>query len=514
MTSERLIRTVVDSNNGDNGDTTRRNRFRNYLRNPNNYIIDYGDDGGAWIMFPPATKARVYTISYQYEVGQSAGADELGVQSPTEISIPASPVAVDDTTPNQYVWYRLAPGGVPVPSGNPTLSGPVKDGDAIQSGTDLVVRNFQRISGDDPATAGVEGDTWDPKDPYQYKLVSANVSPNANLGVIAFNPAGANYSVSVPGGVKPFTALVSYAVLDWHILHDDREVPVGGVVRTTLPNIRVRGDETVDLNATGAERTQVYPGLYPKLPIYTDPSTIPAASESPDIQLFNLSDASGTARLMVAGELANKATTDADADYWIDRGRTGGTYPSGAIYVNTSTNRSDPKLVVPAGSKVRILYKAVGDWAVAFQKAAKAYKQEEATGGSFPVANKSNVYAVSNSGTPSNFADDQIVFHRTELNKGVTASIEITTAAGITRLPVRQFSIQNAADAYAYANIAEIAPELKNASYKGSSITGWRVVGDINGASLKTRVIWQDGQNGRNRFRMADLETFVSRQAQ
>ncbi|MBC8141628.1 MAG: hypothetical protein H7Y38_09340, partial [Armatimonadetes bacterium] len=522
VTSDPLIRTAVDSNNGENTNTTRRNRFRNYLTTPNTYIIDYGDDGGAWVMFPPSVKTRIYTISYSYEVGRdSAGTDpdEVGVQSPVEITIPASPALVDDTTPSQYVWYKLAPGTFP------NITGPVADGDAIQPNTDIVVRNFARLAGDNPTTAPVEGTAWDATDPYQYKLISANVAPSANLGVVAFNPVGANYSVSVPGGVKPFTALVSYAVLDWHIMRDDREVPVGGVVRTTLPNIRPREDETTDLSAPVANRTQIYPGLYPQGVTYNTVASLPSIAQSPDIQVFNLSDASGTAKLLnsydaadpgsTPGDYANFATdtalaVDQQPYFWINRSRTGGTYPTGGIYINT--NR------VPVGSKVRILYKAQGNWAVAFQKAAKTYRFQEATGGQLPVANNANVFAISRNGTPTDFTDDRVVFHRTELNKGVTATVEITTGSGntrrITRLPVRQFSIQNADGQYAFANLSDIATELKNAAYNGGSITGTRIVGNIAGASLKTRVVWQDDPNGRAKYRVSDLETFVSRQAQ
>ncbi len=522
VTSESLNRNVVNATGRGDNVVDPASNFSAYLTAANSYCIDYGDDDSSPLVLLPAgsivrrpntagtyefgNKDRVFTITFTYE-------DEVGGVTVTEVSSrdytrDDLDVLVTTNYPlrkdNAAGWIRLKD-----KDGNP-----LPPGKSVVAGSESVMLNFARLKA---------SDAWDPNDPYQYKLASANISTSANLGLIAFNPAGANFSVSVPGGTKPFTALASYAVLDWHILRDDREVPPGGggigKVRTTLPSIRVKASEFVDFTATGANRTQVYPGLYPQVPIYRPGDLLPIDSISPDIQVFNLSrtDDPATAGIvenpgtpLVAGDLANKLATD---DYWINRAGRAGTYPSGTIYINTA--RVNP------GSKVRILYKAEGDWAVAFQKAAKYYRNEEVVtpAGLRPVAAKAEVFAVdpvngSNNKALAPFNDDRIYFHRSELNKGVTAVAEIDTAVGTTRLPARQFTITTPRDEHSFVVASDVFTELRQTQYNGNNITGWRVYGTVNGASLKTRVIWQDEQNGRNPWRISDLETFVTRQGQ
>lgn len=498
ITSDALFALPTDSTGndgkgGDNSDTTASSRFAGLLRGTNSYLIDYGgkETDGAYIMFPPSPKARVFTISYTYQNNDRT----IETQKSVDITIPAS------TATSQYVWYPLAPGSVIDYGGK--LTGPNGSGvtgESIQPGSDVVVRGFERIR---------SNDGWDTNDPYQYKLMSSNVgTSDANVGVVAFNPAGANYSVPTSSGTKPFMALASYAVLDWHILRDDREVPAGtnGVarIRTNLPNIRVRDEEFVDFEETSENRNQIYPGLYPKRAIYkaTD-SDLPSYDESPDIQVFNLSDPNGAFQPLFQGDFSKATGVDKNRDYWVSKNGRGGTYPSGVLYINTTR--------IKPGSKLRVLYKAEGDWAVAFQKAATNYRINEAPPGNGnptrPVAGIAESFGIAPMG--SGYTDDRIYFHRSELNKGVTAVIEYDTAAGTNRLPARQFSIANADGDYSYANAIDIAPELG----KVSGITGWRVFGNIRGASLKTRVIWHDNVNGRSPWRISDLETYVSQGA-
>ncbi|MBC8138957.1 MAG: hypothetical protein H8F28_24035 [Fibrella sp.] len=509
VTSEKLTGLSVNSIEGNNTPRNPASGYTGNLRGANSYVIDYGDqelrgnpdDEKPVILFAAESVERKFEITFSYE--DYVAGSSVVKQGTCEITVPA----------NSFGWMAVFDND----ANDDKTTG---DNDlllrkTILSGSEIVVRDFTRLA----ATA-----SWSATDPYQYKLASPNISTNANLGVIAFNPAGANFSVSVPGGTKPFTALASYAVLDWHILRDDRQVPVGGKVRTSLPSIRLKGDEFVDFTATGADRTQIYPGLFPQVPIYRSGDTPPSNTDSPDIQVFNLSDLSGTPkRLDLNDELADPGSTPGDYKnyetditlavnqqpyYWINRSGRGGTYPTGTIYINT--NR------VPVGSRVRILYKAQGDWAVAFQKAAKAYRLNPDITATRPItvgipaATTSSVaesFAVDR--RAAGFGDDRIYFHRSELNKGLTAAFEIDTADGTTRLPARQFTIPNPDGDYSYAVASEVAPEIM-----ASNVTGWRVYGDVNGASLKTRVIWQDEQNGRNPWRVSDLETFVTRQAQ
>mgnify|MGYP001205255177 FL=1 len=328
-----------------------------------------------------------------------------------------------------------------------------------------MTRQFERLA---------VGANWNPDDPYQYKLISPNVAGTlANFGVIAFNPSGANYSEQTPYGQRAFSALLSYAVLDWHILRDDREVPspesrvpagsgdVGvATVRTTLPNIRPTGDEDADGNP--------YRGLYD-----TDPTT------GPDIQVFNLENPNGVP--LNGGDYTEPL--DASFDYWVRRDR-GGSYQSGIIYINTDRVR--------AGTPLRILYKAQGDWAVALQKAVSDYRY---SGGVRPAVNQAASFGADG---------NRLYFHRTELNKAAVVTIEYVQGGEVVRLPSRQFTIDNADGAYAWVDVTRIAPQITAAG-----VTGWNVHGNIHGVSVKTRVIWKDNQTFRNPWRVQDLESII-----
>jgi len=547
VTSQPLARTAYDSLNGAATSLT----LTDYNANAdelsaavtqrgsaaNAYLIDYGNGtNGPFIMLSP-TKAQTTTTPYsftvQYRYNNAAGAIGSVVAQYTyyngSVSVEytyTTGAGVTGTNTFSVAWPAAGTQfwvQLPIP---PADLSATTNPNTVLPGSDVVTRRFTRL----PSTTA-----WDTGDPYQYKLVENNFgTTNANLGVLAFNPAGANYTATTSTGTQPFTALVSYAVLDWHILHDDREVDGGGRVRTTLPNIRVKGEAFTDLTQTGAGRNQTYPGLFPG-----DPT-------SPDLLVYNLSDPSGKPRLLTSvGDYSKHTTTDANADYWISRSGRGGTYPSGIVYLNTA-----PGHVVP-GSKVRILYKAEGDWAVALQKAATAYHNSstDASNTGINTTNYGNAGANINppagtaigfstrSSATISFVDDRIEFSRSELNKSAAAVIEIdvknktTSNIRTVRLPARQFNIDTADGDFAYKTLSDFVPEVISQQDVDDNpglvsrqnlvldpgtedMVGWRVFGNINGASLKTRVIWQDEQNGRNPWRVSDLETFITRQAQ
>ncbi|HVK03210.1 MAG TPA: hypothetical protein VM490_07025 [Armatimonadaceae bacterium] len=421
------------------------------LRGPHTYLIDYGDDNDApMILFPQVGKTVTYDVSYSYE-------DTTGAAPATATVIPVA-TQVTVTPAQAGVWQAM-----------PGFTGGT--GDTVQEGSDKVSRQFERL----PVAA-----SWSANDPYEYKLLSANVSDVANFGVVAFNPAGANYSERTPYGQRAFTALVSYAVLDWHILRDDREVPsaetvvastsgtVGvATVRTTLPNIRPKNDESAD--------GTIYQGLY-------------GETTDTDIQVFNLEDPTG---IPLRGGDYVTPLDDTNFDYWVRReGRTG-TYQTGIIYLNM--NRLRP------GTPLRILYKAQGDWAVSIQKAAANYTY---SGALRPTVNDAASFGVD---------ANRLYFHRTELNKAAVATIEYDIDFGSgrgvesRRLAARQFTIGNAEGAHAWADMTQIAPEIT-----GGNVVAWRIFGPVQGVSVKTRVIWKDNQTFRNPWRVQDLESIIT----
>ena len=465
-----MTRISVESSDGSNTNQAGR------IRSPQTYLIDYGGDGGnAFIMFQPRrprnpvrpVPQRVFLISYNYE-------DSNGLQSENQVAI----TVPDSDVP---VWQ-------PIPTAG---GGGATD---VSPGSDVVSRSFVRLKA---------GDAFDTNDPYEYKLVSNNVSDNANFGVLNFNPAGANYSERTSYGQRAFTAYVDYAVLDWHIIHEDRDVPSaflssGGLVpvKTTLTFIKKFGD--IDTN------NETYSGLYGA----NDPSKA-------DIQIFNLDDPTGTP--LIAGDYNNTAATP-NADYYIDDDPRGGTYRTGTIYVNTARLRS--------GVKLRILYKAEGDWAVSLQKAYDQYVRATQTSGGVTTSyayiptGSFNSFAVGGSG-----ANSEIRVPYTDLNKSFLVTIQYRNTSGAVK---RLSPIQMVADGvgqnpnyvagavppldkrYAYIDVSKYLASSVNQAGEFADAPEWYPYGSIQGVSAKARVIYHDNNSTSNAWRIQDLDTFLT----
>ena len=332
------------------------NQVRGYLRGSQSYLIDPDDSddddgsGKPHIFLPPTTAKKTYLISYSYDSG--SGVYKTVDKQPF-------PDAVGTGT-NGGQWETIV-----TPAGK-----------AILPGSTRVYRVFDRVTTTAPvgATPGVinwgsnaPSDPNAPYDPYQYALLSDNIknasnaSTFANIGRIAFNPAGASYGQRNAEGQQAFTAYVDYSVLDWHILREDREVPSGVPgqygeisVRTTLGNWKQKGNPNPD--------NTIYDGMF-------GPGT-------KDLVVIDLQ----TGRELATDGVdisSGSATATSAADYWLNNEQNG-SYRSGTIYVHVTkdpaTNNPTADGPVPRGSQIRILYKADGDWGVSIQKAYSRYQ--------------------------------------------------------------------------------------------------------------------------------------------
>ena len=470
-----LSRVVVESGEGKNLNAA------GYLRTQQSYLIDYGDDSTtAFIMFAPRAPAsparavpfRTFTISYTYEASD-------GLKSVQQT------ITVNDS--NDAVWQTI-----PIDASTSAMD--------VSPGSDVVTRQFARL----PAATD-----WDKYDPYQYKLVSSNVSDYANIGVLNFNPAGANYSEPTSFGNRAFTAYVDYAVLDWHIIHEDREVPGSFLsgngllpIRTTLTFIKKYGDVDSDNNT--------YNGLYNQ-----------TGQPNSDLQVFNLDDPSG--RELTRGDYNNQAATP-NADYFIDDDTRGGSYRTGTIYVNSNRLR--------AGSKLRILYKAEGDWAVALQKSYDRYTLSRDNSGNpqqYITIGNYNGFGIFPNGKP---VGAQIRVPYSDLNKSFLVTLQYRATDGSFK---RLSPIQMVADGdsslnptiessdtgsfdqhFAYIDVLKYLPavELQTGQNRFADATQWYPYGSIQGVSAKARVIWHDNNNTVNTWRVQDLDTFLTPAAQ
>lgn len=460
---------AVESGGGSNPDS-----FRGYLRNTQTYLIDYGDDGGkAYILFTPSAKKRTFFVSYSYAAKNATSGED---ESSSSVDKAAVEVAA-----GEFIWKEI-----PLPSG-----GTAED---ILERSETVTRAFTRL----PASAT---STWDASDPYEYKLLSGNISPAAgktsyaNVGVLAFNPAGANYSETTSYGQQAFRAFVDYAVLDWHILRDDREVPSvfadndGAIpIKLSLNFLKRSGDAEAD--------NSLYSGLYRD------------ASVPVDLQVFDLQGSverdpavnPGLGDPLRGGDYAVRNAND---DYWVNYDERGGTYRNGTIYLNSAR--------IKPGTQLRILYKADGDWAVSFQKALTAYEQE---------VNSGAYEARPSKGKPASFGREgmKLWFHRSELDKSVVVTLQYTNITGSTvRTAPVQLTIDQLDPAekdFAYVDLGPQTPLNRLMPGLKSGITpeqAWRVVGAANGVSLKTRVIWHDNNSTSNAWRIQDVDTYITR---
>ncbi len=463
VTGAPMVGTQVESNTG----TANPSDFSGFLRTVNNYVIDYGSDNTqAYLLVSAADHDRTLLVSFTKENGASAQTLE-----DVPVTIPM----------NTFGWV-LIPGGI----------------DLIP-GTETVKQRFERIA----AGAG-----WDDDNPYQYKLVRPNISDGAaltfaNIGMVAFNPVGAT---SAEAG-QSFSAYVDYAVLDWHIIRDDREVPssttgtAGDVpVRLSVQKVKPSGEENLD----GSE----YVGVFP--------SNDPTANS--DIVVVRLD----TGVPLTRGDYALRATTDVNSDFWINNeGRSNdSSYGSGVIYVNT--NR------VPRGTPIRILYKGMAEWGVSLSKAVANYKSvplpqnlleawdhdADATTDPMPIGSAGNFSYLTQSGV------EYLIFNDCELNKSATAVFEYTDTTGsLVRTPAAQFTLGTELELpnvpttqqnHMPSGVTDwkfVATDVTKFMPGRDTTKPWRVVGTIKGVSVKSRVIWKDSVSRKARWRIQDMDS-------
>ena len=359
----------------------------------------------------------------------------------------------------------------------------------IVPGTFTAIRQFDRL----PLVNGSY--SFNSADPYQYGLASTNINgTTANLGVLIFNPVGATLSQQAAGGQQGFTAKVDYLVADWHIIHDDVQIPQIDVtaqqvklvpVKLTLDVLKRAGDPNAD--------NTLYQGLYN--------SGNPANQN--DLDVVNLETGNGV--VYTQGNLIHGVPSpplgSGGAAYYVNTDPQSGTYRTGIIYV-------DP-FKIPAGTPIRVLYEGDGDWAIALQKAYAQYSRVASPANNAPIS-PGTYFLIQTNGTA------QIYFPRCDINKSVTASIQYKDANGtVQRIPLTQLAIDTPSGPYAYIDL------LSTLSANGTSLSAgqrkditadpnWTVYGPINGVSVKARVIWKDNNNVTNAWRIQDLDTYLT----
>ncbi|BDI32970.1 hypothetical protein CCAX7_50210 [Capsulimonas corticalis] len=218
-------------------------------------------------------------------------------------------------------------------------------------GSAVLYRPFTLLDGGDAPTT--PNDTITSKwsaDPYEFQLRKGNVGPSVNMGVLDFNPLGAGGN-----GAQPLKARISYNVYDWHLLHEDRDLPVVSedrTIRLAIDNLKKIGDAQYDQT--------LFSGIFGPL---APADLIICNLENGDSELFSSS--------ANAVDLDGDATDKTKVGISYKNGRV--TFPkAGAAPVDTVYN--DPAATPNSnGLHLRIYYMGQADWGVAIQKAPAYY---------------------------------------------------------------------------------------------------------------------------------------------
>lgn len=476
--------TITEAGSG--GGTFSPNFYRGFLRTPQDCVADLNEDGsgGAWVLVSPSSQPRIFTARY---IKLDNDHDDNPFDGPGTLIEEQLTVA-----PNAFAWIKL----------QGTVATPFGPDDAVQQGSLVITREFTRLP---------SGANWHADDPYEYKLITQNLDAAAggnsvaNLGIVAFNPSGSRFSVSGSGSQDPFKAYIDYAVLDWHIIHDDRDVPTvntgsnGEVpIRTTLT--RLKSLDTVNPDNTFFE------GIFPPIDTLQTSNT--------DIMIVRLDTGAilnaaqngrpGDYELLKANQPAQQTL-----DYWANTEPRKGSYATGVFYINANN--------VPFGTPLRILYKAQGEWGTSLNKAFTLYRVSNTSPvwsldpitGNFISPTLPDVCWTVTAGTSA-----LLYFPRTELNKAVTAVFEVLVAGKWHRTPSVQISIDTPATWDMGGNPADVAAVevtkyLRRVGWDGTANT-WRVSGNLRGVSVKNRVIWKDGLERNSPWRIQDLDTYLT----
>ncbi len=310
-----------------------------------------------------AGQIAVPTASYQQTFTLTVTTKGRGTLLPVTITVPA--LGIDNSNnPTGYLgsWFKTTD---TTATGTALPSLYLADGTTYDPWTSITLTRPFQYMGILPAPGGMSPFT---ADPYQYCLDSGNIAGGAtteNMGVLAFNPIAGGQN-----GIPPLQAQISYQTLNWHVLHENLDVPSGGgTLKLVLDHLKRVGD--VQFDGT------IFAGLT------TDANT-PAASQYDlfmlDRDTGDIYGFRGTGGNIAATEYTNGTATDLTGAYYVDVVDNGDD-PS------DSTKTGKPHIVLNyAGGRVtfpamfaskhfRVFYAGDADWAVAVQKAPSTYTQ-------------------------------------------------------------------------------------------------------------------------------------------
>ncbi len=423
----------------------------------NQYAIDYGDESRTpKVAFQPAAYDREFILNYSYyDVG-------LMVQTIIDevVKVPANFAGWIDTKGN--------------------------NGRPLVPDSDTAARKFVRT----PPVAGKYN--WSTSDPYQYDILSQNEGSFGNVGVLVFNPLGRDYTENSTGGPQPLTARIDYDVLDWHIIREDRPMPVSGpyVVNMTLKFLKRLGEVEED--------NREYIGLFRD-------SSIPTNNQK-DFVIYDLTRGVEVPELDVNG----------NANWKVN-------YKDGVVTFSDVFGQAN------AAATFRFFYRAQGDWGLSVQKAANRYRSHPAAAaGDGPNVGLAEYYVPSAGGDPGD--PTKMYFPLMEAGKTIVLrDLYYVDGNGVShRVSNESYRIESNPATFQNLPISngnrtltwiDLKSKHQDAVRWDPSLAGSPAVG-VQGISFRARVMWTNGgrvtQGGAGndftvRWLRIDRDTFLTR---
>ncbi len=439
------------------------------------------DKDAGQIAVPTASYVQTFILTITQKVGGT---------TTRMLTVPALGLDTNTNTPTGYTgnWFSTTDttaGGTALPSTAPVGTPPVPDPWV----TVTLTRPFQYLG-----TLAAPTKAFD-NDPYEYCLAAGNLAGGAtteNMGLLAFSPIAGGQN-----GIAPLRAQVSYQTLNWHVLHEDLNVPGGGgTLKLVLDHLKRVGD--VQFDGT------TFAGLT------TDANT-PAAAQYDFLMLDRDTGDTygfrGTGGNVAANEYTNGTAATLVGPYTVNVVDNGDTPsdPTKDIVLNYAGGR----VTLPAafaGKHFRVYYSGDADWAVAVQKAPGAYTQTTTL----------NDLGTIKTSTPNQFyipgtGSARVYFPACDAGKTVeldSVSCSVTdksnTAQNRQATLVSQ-PISDTPDATGY--YVDLGPLGANVVQSGDTNITSLTVGGVRGISVRAVVIWRE----RNTWHTRATDTLLTR---
>lgn len=284
------------------------------------------------IAVPTASYAQTFVLTvtrkYSGTTTQTITADALGFSN-------NAPTGYNG---NWFGTTIATGGGDPLPSTAPVLVNAVLTPNPWTEVT--LTRPFQYM--------GLLSATTFTDDPYEYSLSGDNIDPGVNMGVLAFSPKAGGQN-----GIAPLQAQISYQTLNWHVLHEDLNVPGGGgPLKLVLDHLKRVGDVQFDGTTFGGLAGGAGITQYDLMMVDRDTGAFYGLNVSKNYT------ATGT----------GLATPTPSVDI-VDNGDT-------LNATDIQVNYAGGRIALPAAfaeKHLRLYYAGDADWAVAVQKAPSVY---------------------------------------------------------------------------------------------------------------------------------------------